>query len=66
MKDLSINRTSFEIPEATTEDINKIIKKLHPNKATDPDRIPLKVIKASANIIDSHLTYITNKDRKIN
>ena len=66
MKDLSINKTSFEFPEATTEDINKIIKKLNPNKATVPDRIPINVIKASAVIIDSQLTYIINKDRKIN
>ena len=66
MKDLSINKTSFEFLEATTEDINKIIKKLNPNKATVPDRIPIKVIKASAVIIDSQLTYIINKDRKIN
>ena len=47
-------------------DINKIIKKLNPNKATSPDHIPIKVIKASANIINSHLTYIINKGRKIN
>ena len=39
------------------EDINKIMKKLNPNKATSPDHIPIKVIKASANIINSHLTY---------
>ena len=26
----------------------------------------MKVMKASANITDSHLTYIVNKDRKIN
>ena len=66
MKDLSINKTSFEFPEATMEDINKIIKKLNPNKAAGPDSIPIKVIKASANIIDSYLIYIINKDRKIN
>ena len=47
------------------DDIIKIVKKLDPNKATGPDRIPIKVIKASANIIDSHLTYIINKDCKI-
>ena len=28
IKDLCINKTSFEFPEATTEDINKIIMKL--------------------------------------
>ena len=66
IKDLSINKTAFEFPEGTTEDINKIAKKLNPNKATVLDRIPINVIKASANIIDSHLTYIINKDRKIN
>ena len=66
MKDLSINKTSFEFPEATMEDINKTIKKLNPNKAAVPDSIPIKVIKASANIIDSYLIYIINKDRKIN
>ena len=48
------------------ENINKIIKKLNPNKATNPDPIPIKVIKASANITNSHLTYIINKGRKIN
>ena len=57
---MGINKTSFEFPEVTTEDINKIIKKLNPNKDTGPDRISIKVIKASANIIDSHLTYIFN------
>ena len=66
IKELGINKTSFEFPEATTEDINKIIRKLNPNKATGPDHIPIKVIKASGNIIDSHLTYIINKDRKTN
>ena len=57
---MGINKTSFEFPEVTTEDINKIIKKLNPNKDTGPDRISIKVIKASANIIDSRLTYIFN------
>ena len=33
---------------------------------TCPDSIPIKVIKPCANIIDSHLTYIINKDRKTN
>ena len=55
MKELSINKTSFEFLEATMEDINKIIKKLNSNKATGPGHNPIKNIKASANIIDSHL-----------
>ena len=42
------------------------MRKLNPNKATGPDRVSIKVIKASANIIDSNLTYIKNKDRKTN
>ena len=31
IKELGINKTSFEFPEATTEDINKIIRKLNEN-----------------------------------
>ena len=31
IKELGINKTSFELPEATTEDINKIIRKLNAN-----------------------------------
>ena len=56
----------FDFPEATTEDINKIIKSLNPNKATSPDYIPLKIIKTAANVIDSHLAYIINEDLKEN
>ena len=46
--------------------MHKIIRKLIQNKATGPDCIPIKAIKASADIIDSHLTYILNKDCKSN
>ena len=56
----------FNFPEATTEDINIIIKPLNPNKATGPNHIPLKIIKTAANVIDSHLAYIINKDLKEN
>ena len=55
IKELGINKTSFEFPEATTEDINKIIRKLNASNATGPDRMPIKVIKASADITHSHL-----------
>ena len=48
--------------EATTGDINKIIKSLNSNKATGPDRIPLKFIKITPNVTDSHLAYIINKN----
>ena len=55
-----------DFPEATKEDINKIIKPLNPYKATGPNRIPLKIIKTAAYIIGSHLAYIINKDLKEN
>ena len=50
----------FDIVEATTEDINKIIKSL--NKVTGPNRILLKITRTVGNVIDSHLAYIINKD----
>ena len=31
-------------------------------KATGPDKIPPKIVRLSANIIDSHLTNIINSD----
>ena len=45
----------------STKDIRKIIKSL-----ANPDRIPLKRTKTTANFIDSHLPYIMNKDLKKN
>ena len=45
---------------------NKIIKSLNSNKATGPDRIPLKIIKTAANVIDFHSAHIINKDLKGN
>ena len=52
----------YDIPLATAEQINKIIKKLNPNKATGPDKIPSQIVILSANIIDSHLANIINHD----
>ena len=53
----------IKIKEIVKEkDINKIIKSLNPNKGTGPDRILLKIIETAANVIDSHLAYIKNKD----
>ena len=43
-------------------EINKIIKHLNPKKATGPDKIPVKIVKQAANIIDSHLANIINND----
>ena len=66
IKEIVKEKHIFDFPEATTEDINKIIKSLNPNKATCPDHIPLKIIKTAANVIDSHLAHIINKDLKEN
>ena len=52
----------FDIPTAKIEDMNKIIKNINPKKATGPDKIPPKIVKLSANIIDSHLMNIVNND----
>ena len=56
----------LDFSEAPTEDKNAIIKSLYPNKAAEPDLIPLKIIKATANIIYTHFAGITNKDLKAN
>ena len=66
IKQIVKEKPIFDFPEATTEDINKIIKPLNPNKATGPNRIPLKIIKTAAYITGSHLAYIINKDLKEN
>ena len=42
----------YNIPLATAEQINKIINKLNPNKATGPDKILPKIVILSANIIE--------------
>ena len=66
IKEIVKEKIIFDLPEATTEGVNKIIKSLNPNKATGPHRIPLKIIKVAANVIDPHLAYIINKDLKEN
>lgn len=42
--------------------MNQIIKSLNPNIETGFDGIPLNVIKIAANILDSHLVNIMNKE----
>ena len=66
IKEIVKEKPIFDFPEATTGDKNKIIKPLNPNKATGPHHIPLKIINTAANIIDSHLAHIINKDLKEN
>ena len=53
---------SFDLPPASKQDINKIVKSLNVNKATVSDRISLKLMKLSANVIDKYLTSIINHD----
>ena len=55
-------KENFDIPTATTEEINKIIKELDPKKATGLDKIPPKIAKMSANVIDSPLANVINND----
>ena len=55
------NPKIYSFPEAKKEEINILIKRLNPKKATGPDGIPLKIIKLSA-VIDKHLTNIINTD----
>ena len=52
--------------EAKVEQVNKILRSINSRKATGPDKIPPKIVKMSANIIDSHLTNIINSDLKRN
>ena len=48
--------------ETKKEEINILIKRLNPKKATGPDGISLKSIKLSAYVIDKHLINIINTD----
>ena len=52
----------YDTPLAAAEQINKIIKKLNPTKATGPDKILPKIVILSANIIGCHLPNIINHD----
>ena len=56
----------FNLPHPITQDINKTINLLNTEKATGLNEIPVKVIKLSANVIDNHLSNITNKDIDLN
>ena len=42
--------------------MNKITKNINPKKVTGPDKIQPKMVKPSANIIDSDLMNIINDD----
>ena len=66
IKEIVKENPIFLFLEATAEDINKIINSLNRNKATGLHRIPLKIIETAADVIDSHLAYIINKDLREN
>ena len=55
IKNLCVPENTFDLPYASTSDINKIIKSLNVNKAKGPDGISAKFVKMSANVIDCHL-----------
>ena len=57
-------KRQFKIEEAKVEKVDKILRNINSRKATGPDKIPPKIVKMSANIIDSHLTNIINSDLK--
>ena len=48
MKSSVTQNSKFDLPHATTQDINKIINSLNSDKATGPDGILLKFIRLSA------------------
>ena len=62
LKSKNTVKNTFDIPAVTSEQINKIIKELNAKKATGPDKIPPKIVKLSANLINSHLTNIIHSD----
>ena len=52
----------LNIKPTTVDQINKIIRSLDAKKATGSNKIPVKVVKMSAYIIDKHLTNTINND----
>ena len=60
------SKNRYNIPLTTAEQINSVIKKLNPNKATGSDKILPKIVILSGNIIYSHLANIINHDKNNN
>ena len=65
MKHLCVPENKFDLPYASTSDINKILKSLNVNKARRPDGISAKFVNMSA-VIDCHLANIINNDISLN
>ena len=57
---------TFKIPKVEVSNINKLLKYINIKKATGPDIIPPKLVKPSANTVNSHLCNIINKDIESN
>ena len=64
-KNLKLTET-FKIPKAEVSNIKKLLKNINIKKAAGPNTILPKLVKLSANIADSHLCNIINKDLKSN
>ena len=52
----------FNVKAASAGQIKKINKCLNPKKAAGPDKVPVKIVKLAASVIDSHLSNIINNN----
>ena len=55
-------QSEFSFPNATKQEINKIMSQIDVSKSTGPDKIPPKFVKLSANILDEPLAMIINEN----
>ena len=55
-----LNLDAFSLPFATKGEINKIMKKINPAKSCGPDKIPPKIVKISADVLDKTFVTIIN------
>ena len=60
MNTIQALNNDFNIKVARVGQISKIIKGLNPKKETGPDKIPVKIVKLVASVVDFHLSYIIN------
>ena len=60
MNTIQALNNDFNIKVASVGQISKIIKGLNPKKETGPDKIPVKIVKLAASVVDFHLSYIIN------
>ena len=60
MNTIQALNNDFNIKVARVGQISKMIKGLNPKKETGPDKIPVKIVKLVASVVDFHLSYIIN------